>query len=139
MPLLILDLDMQRIFLFFILISLVPITSCEKEPGEGGRASITGKVYVQDYNGNCTVILDEFYVIDEPVFIIAGDDPSYFERIRTGPGGTFWFPYLRTGTYTVYALSKECDVAGKYIPVEITVEITGRKEQVVTEDIIIKG
>lgn len=129
---------MERIFLLFLLISFMSTTSCDKEPGEGGRASITGKVYVEDWNGNCTVLLDEYYGIDEAVYIIAGDDPSYFDRIRTGPGGTFWFPYLRVGTYTIYALSKECDVAGNYTPIEITVKINDRSEQFVTEDIIIK-
>ena len=61
-----------------------------------------------EYNKTCTVLKDEYYGIDEIVYIIAGDDPSYFERVRTGPDGTFWFPNLRMGKYEVYALSENC-------------------------------
>lgn len=111
--------------------------ACNNEPGEGGRASIQGKVYVQDFNGNCTVLLDSFYGIDEEVYIIAGDDPSYFERVRTGPDGTYWFPYLRKGKYEVYALSEPCDVSGELEAVSIMVEIKDRKEEVVLDDIIV--
>lgn len=100
-------------------------------------ASVTGKVYVQDYNGNCTQLRDEFYGIDEDVFIIAGDDPSYFDKVKTGPDGTFWFPYLRKGKYKVYALSENCAVPGQLEVVIKEVEITGRKNEVVTEDIVV--
>lgn len=128
---------MRRYFcLFFVFVLLV---SCEKEPGEGGRASITGRIFIENWNGNCTQLLEEYYGIEEVVYIIAGDDPSYFERIRTGPEGRFWFPYLRTGTYTVYGLSEECDVPGELVPVEVEVKITERKEQyVIEEDIVLK-
>ena len=111
--------------------------SCEDKPGEGGRASIQGKVYVKDFNGNCTVLLDSFYGIDEEVFIIAGDDPSYFERVRTGPDGVFWFPYLRRGKYEVYALSEPCNIPGELETAGFEIEIKERKEEIVTEDIVV--
>lgn len=111
--------------------------SCEQKPGEGGQASIQGKVFVKDFNGNCTVLLDSFYGIDEEVYIIAGDDPSYFERVRTGPDGTFWFPYLRKGDYEVYALSEPCNISGELEAVSVQVKIRDRKETVVTEDIVV--
>lgn len=39
---------MKKIFLImFIAISVI---SCKKEPGEGGFASIEGKLYVQEYD-----------------------------------------------------------------------------------------
>lgn len=112
-------------------------TSCTKEPGEGGRASISGKVWVLDYNGNCSVLRDEYYGIDEEVYIIAGDDPSYFERVRTGPDGTFWFPYLRQGDYRVYALSEDCEAPGEEEAIEVKVKITKRKQEIVTKDIVV--
>jgi hypothetical protein len=120
-----------------LFICLILITSCEKDPGEGGRASIQGKIFVEDYNGNCTILLDSFYGIDEEVYIIAGDDPSYFERVRTGPDGTYWFPYLRKGKYKVYALSEPCGVPGEREAVVVEAEITERKEQLVLDDIIV--
>lgn len=126
----------HRIKLLLIVLVLA-ITSCEKDPGEGGRATITGKVYVQDYNGNCTVLRDEFYGIDEDVYIIAGDEPSYFDKVKTGPDGTFWFPYLRKGKYKVYALSQNCAAPGALEAVIMNVEIDGRKQEVVTPDIVV--
>jgi hypothetical protein len=122
---------------FLALVISTFVLACENQPGEGGRASIQGKVFVRDFNGNCTVLLDSFYGIDEEVYIIAGDDPSYFERVRTGPDGTFWFPYLRKGKYEVYALSEPCNVSGELEAVSIKVEIKERKEEIVTEDIIV--
>lgn len=119
-------------FYLALLISLI-LFSCSKEPGEGGRASITGKVYVLDYDKNCTLIKDESYGIVETVFIIAGHDPSYFKRVRTGPDGNFWFPNLRIDKYKVYALSKNCAVLGKTEPIVMEVEITKKNQKFVTE------
>lgn len=121
-----------------LILPLLFLLSCENGPGEGGQASIKGRLLVEDYNGNCTVLLDTFYGIDIPVYIIAGDDPSYFERVRTGPDGVFWFPYLRPGKYTVYAISEPCPPPRDETAVEVEVTIDGRKEQVEIGDIVIQ-
>jgi len=111
---------------------------CEKEPGEGGQASIQGKIFVQEYNNNCSVLRAEYYVVDEEVYIIAGDDPSYFERVRTAPDGTYWFPYLRKGKYTVYAISENCEeLDGQDYAVELEAQIDSRKQELVLPDIVI--
>jgi len=120
-------------FLGIILLSI----SCTKEPGEGGQASIQGKILVQDYNANCSELRAEFYAVDEEVYIVAGNDPSYFERIRTGPDGTYWFPYLREGRYTVYAISDNCDAPGQDLAVELEAVINDRKQNLVLPDIVI--
>jgi len=125
---------MSKTIYFTIVLALL-LLGCSKEPGEGGQASITGKVYVYEFNGNCSELRGEYYGIDEEVYIIAGDDPSYFERVRTGPDGTFWFPYLRKGNYQVYAISDNCDAPGETEAVIIDVEITERKQEFVTENI----
>ncbi|HKL02520.1 MAG TPA: hypothetical protein VJ911_02545 [Cryomorphaceae bacterium] len=123
--------------LIVLALAVLLFAGCEKEPGEGGLASISGKIYVQDYNGNCTELRDEYYGIDEEVYIIAGDDPSYFERVRTGPDGTYWFPYLRKGDYTVYSLSENCEAPGDLEAVEQNVSITRRKQEKVLTDIVV--
>lgn len=122
--------------LIIIGIALLAI-GCEKEPGEGGQASIQGKIFVQEYNANCSELRAEYYVVDEEVYIIAGDDPSYFERVRTGPDGTYWFPYLRKGKYTVYAISDNCDNPGQDTTIQVTAEIEDRKQELVLPDIVI--
>lgn len=111
--------------------------SCEKGPGEGGRASIKGKIYIQEYNSNCTELREEYYGINERVFIIAGNEPSYFEDVRTGPDGTFWFKYLREGKYQVYALSDNCDAPGETETIIIEVNISESKQEFETEDIVV--
>lgn len=121
----------------FLWCSVLLLSGCSKEPGEGGLASIQGKVYVLEYNGNCSELRNEYYGIDEEVYIIAGDDPSYFERVRTGPDGTFWFPYLRKGRYEVYAISEDCEAPGLETTVSIRVEIEERKQQVTTQNLVV--
>ena len=121
--------------IYLLLILSFAFFGCEKEPGEGGQASIKGKLYVYKYNGNCTELRDEYYGVDERVYIIAGDEPSYFENVRTGPDGTFWFPYLRKGKYKIYAVSKNCDIPGQDEAIFLNVEITERKQEVVTENL----
>lgn len=128
---------MKKPFGLLILGILLINTSCEEEPGPGGRASITGKVLVQDFNGNCTILNEEYYAPDEEVHIIYGDDPSYSERIRTGPGGVYWFPYLKTGRYTVYAISENCSAPGGLEIVQQEVEIDEKRQQVTLSDIIV--
>ncbi|HEU4719225.1 MAG TPA: hypothetical protein VFU15_15380 [Bacteroidia bacterium] len=103
--------------------------SCNNGPGPGGKASITGKVWAQRYVNNCTLLAGEYWDPDEDVYIIYGDDPSYGDRIKTGPDGTFQFNYLREGKYTVYAYSNVCSVAQREA-VKMTVEITGKKQNV---------
>lgn len=128
---------MRSILTLLVIALSLSLTSCEKEPGEGGLATIKGKVYIQEYNGNCTELRDQYYGIDEDVYIIAGDDPSYFERVKTGPDGTFWFRYLREGKYKVYALSENCDTPGDLEAVILEVEIDHRKQDIVTPDITV--
>lgn len=109
--------------------------SCEKGPGEGGLATIEGKLYVYKYNGNCTELRDQYYGVDQRVYIIAGDEATYFDNVRTGPDGAFVFKYLRKGKYKVYAISKNCDISGQEEPVYLDVEIKSRKEKVVTPNL----
>lgn len=127
---------MRRI-IFIVFTIGVLFLGCEDKPGEGGQASIQGKVFVKYFPENCVQLLDSFYGVDEEVYIIAGDDPSYFERVRTGPDGTFWFPYLRTGSYQVYALSEVCsDIpTDKLEAITVDVNIEKRKQDVVLPDI----
>jgi len=127
---------------FFRLLSILFIIagtsySCSKEPGPGGVASIQGKLRVQSYNGNCTILYGEFNGIDEDVYLIYGDDPSYSERVRTGPDGVYWFPYLRKGKYTVYAITESCNVTAGDTIVSKTIEIKDKRQNVIVEDLVV--
>lgn len=81
--------------------------SCKKEPGEGGTAKITGKVWVKDYNNSGTVLNGQFWGIEVDVYIIYGEGTAYDDRYRTSYDGTFEFKFLRKGLYKVFVYSRD--------------------------------
>ena len=114
------------------------LLSCEKEPGEGGKSSIYGKVYVKDYNSTFTNLEEEYYGPDIWVYIIYGDDRDYGDRILTNYDGTYEFKYLRPGTYHVYAYSKDSTMqTNAPVPVIMDVEVPKKKQDVSVPDIVI--
>ncbi len=124
-------------FLIVGVFALFIVPGCSKEPGPGGNASIQGKILIQSFNSNCSALISEYYGVDQDVYLIYGDDPSYSERVRTGPGGVYWFPYLRKGEYTVYAISETCSPVGGDTISAQTVTINDKDETVQLEDIIV--
>jgi hypothetical protein len=118
------------------------MAACTNGPGQGGKATITGKVHATNWNSTCTLTLGDYYAPDEDVYIIYGDDVTYGDRIKTGPDGTFQFKYLRPGKYTIYVYSKDCSTASTSSGTEAikaTVEITEKGQAVTLDDIEIKN
>ncbi len=113
--------------------------ACKKEPGEGGKASVTGKVLVKDYNTSFTQLIGEYYAPAEDVYIIYGDHEIYDDDMKTNHDGSFKFNYLQEGKYTIFVYSKDStgQIASGVEPVFVEFEITDKKEDVVLEDIII--
>jgi len=128
----------NRYFLFASLLSLgIIIFSCKKGPGEGGRASITGKVYTVNYNSNLTVPQDSGYLGGQKVYIIFGDEIAVGKNQDTNNDGSFEFSYLRKGKYKIYVYSKTA--ANKLDSAIIqTGEITDKKQILVLADFKIK-
>jgi hypothetical protein len=127
----------QTIFILMAAFLFV-FASCKKEPGQGGLSSISGKVFVKNYNSTFTILNEEFYGNDIYVYIIYGDDKDYSDRIRTSYDGTYEFKFLRKGTYHVYTYSKDSTLQ-TINPVGVVqdVEITKNKENVVLPDLVI--
>lgn len=128
---------MKRLFLLPALALVLSIASCDSGPGPGGQATITGKVYAKgNWNSTCTLYRDStngftpFYVPDVEVYLMFGDEPSYGERVRTAPDGTYQFKYLRKGNYTVYTYSNDCTTPSGTATVYATVEVTEKKQEV---------
>jgi|WetSurSiteA1Bulk_404760.scaffolds.fasta_scaffold00327_9 hypothetical protein len=113
--------------------------SCEKQEGEGGTSSITGKVVVRQYNSNFTTLTETYYATDEDVFIIYGEDPVYGDKTTTNYDGTYRFDYLREGTYKIYAYSEDSlnYPTQHEIPVVKEVKITKRNQEVTVDNIVI--
>lgn len=115
--------------LCFILSVLVSLWGCEKDPGEGGSASIRGMVHVTDYNATFQVVQDDYPGRDEDVFIIYGDDYSFSDRTRTSYDGKFEFKYLREGDYKIYVYSEDTSIEGTAV-VLVPVEIKDKNDNV---------
>lgn len=115
------------------------ISSCNKEPGEGGLASITGKINVEEYNQTYTTLWAEYDGADIDVYIKYGENETYNDRIKTGPTGVFEFTNLLKGDYTVYVYSKDSTLQSPSgnIAIMKEVTITDKKQIVAVPDITI--
>jgi hypothetical protein len=113
--------------------------SCKKQPGEGGFASIEGKVYVKNYDPYFSILLSQHYLPSETVYIIYGNGTEIGNTVKTSYDGSFKFNYLRKGTYKVYVLGEDSTAATRYNPkaeiVEVT--ITEKKQKKVLDDFVI--
>ena len=122
---------------YIISLSLLLLMSCSMDEGEGGSATIQGKVFVEDYNSLGEIILAA-YAPDWDVFIVYGDDISYSDKTTTHLDGTYRFNYLNEGEYTVYAYSKCEQCANNIEPVIIDTIIMDRNETLELPDLIVR-
>lgn len=113
--------------------------SCRKGPGVGGKNEIKGRILIHQYDPTFTTKVSEYYAQEEDVYIVYGDDDFYADDLKTHFDGTFSFPYLLKGEYTIYVYSKDSsfnDPSGKVIR-EVKVNLEKRKEVVDLGDIVI--
>ena len=129
--------------IFLVLFSpLVAVfASCEKEPGEGGLATIQGRIWGRDLdNDGFPKENGEGYLGGERVYIgvAAAARTDYFETVRTSYDGTYTFPFLRKGDYRVWVFSR-CDSCQLEDTVRMqTVTIRERKETVTVPDMTVE-
>lgn len=122
----------MRVHLLLILFCAFAF-SCKKKPGEGGFATIQGKVYVKNYDAFFTYITSEYYLPSETVYIIYGDGTEIGETVKTSYDGSFKFNYLRKGNYQIFVLGKDTSSSPKGNPKEVLAKVTiNKKKQVVT-------
>ncbi len=127
-----------RLLIISALISCC-FTSCKKKPGEGGFASVEGKVYLKNYDIYFTNITSQYYLPSETVYIIYGNGKEIGNTVKTSYDGSFKFNYLRKGSYKIYVLGKDSTLATRGFPKEVIKEvtITGKKDKKVLEDFVI--
>ena len=130
---------MKKLFPYLITlaVSSVILASCGVEPGEGGLASIRGKVYGYDINSSDKV-LDSGYVGDARVFISYGDHSWSDDDVRTSFTGDYAFRGLHKGKYTLWVFSQCNTCAFNQTYVKQEVEITESDQEVVLPDFVIK-
>jgi hypothetical protein len=94
-------------YLLFIAFFGLLITSCKKEEGYGGKATITGIVKERIYDKDFSVFQKEVASVDENVFIEFGDDDAVGDDVKTSASGAFEFNCLLPGTYRIYIYSED--------------------------------
>jgi hypothetical protein len=112
-------------------------TACKKGEGEGGKYTITGKVFLRKYNSAWQVKIDSFYAQNENVYIIYGDDVTFGNDQKTNYDGTYEFKFLRKGNYKIYAYSDTNNiVTNRKLVKSVDVNLSSEKK-VTLPDIII--
>lgn|SRR5574343_1814834 len=118
--------------LIILVIGMISFVACKKQPGEGGKATIKGNLWVEDYNGSFTLLNGAYNGADIDVYIIYGDNVGYNDKTSANYKGEFEFKYLRKGKYTIYTYSKFRTIpapAGDSAIVK-TIEIKDKKETI---------
>ena len=131
---------MKILFLSAAFIAMV-LSGCEKPAGQGGDATIKGKVWVEDWDKNFNLLQYEFAGADKDVYIIYGDDVNYGDKISTNNNGEFEFKYLRKGKYKIYVYSDQnqsSSTPASQVAIVVNTEISSKKQTVDIGTIIIK-
>ena len=116
-------------------ILLLAISSCKKNPGDGGLATIYGKVYGYEMN-NFGLITDSGYVADTRVFLSYGTNTWADDDVRTSYTGEYNFPFLQEGDYTIWVIN-ECDTCALRQSYDIRhITIDKPRETVTATDLI---
>jgi hypothetical protein len=87
--------------LLYLLSLTILVLSCEQDAGEGGLASISGKIYTQEINRYGEEV-SVYPAADKNVFITYGDDNFYGDMVEANHDGYFEFEYLAAGDYTLW-------------------------------------
>ena len=128
---------MKNTFLL-VIIGLV-ITSCTKEEGQGGSGTIKGFVYEYKINAFSLDTTARYAAADQDVYIIYGDDHTFYDdNIQTSYDGSFEFPYLQKGKYTVFVYEDCATCLSGKKEILRTIEITKKKQTVDLDTIDIR-
>lgn len=124
-----------KITLLLLFLIVIGISSCKKEPGDGGLATIHGKVFGYDAN-NFGIVTDSGYLAEARVYLAYGNNTWVDDDTRTSYTGEYVFPFLHTGDYKVWVIN-ECDSCTLQQSVHvINVTINNPRETVEVPDLI---
>lgn len=113
-----------------ILLVLSGVLSCRKTPGQGGNATIKGRIWVKKYDPYFSILELQYPGDNMAVSLTFGNNTSPDMSAVTNANGEFEFLYLRKGNYKVTIYSKvfqdSLHPSGE-IPVDANVTIDKRK------------
>jgi hypothetical protein len=92
---------MQMISIFLL------YSACKKEAGEGGYATIKGKLYSGNAYSPKTAVSGDDVAVEEDVYIFYGNETVASDKITTAADGSFEFRFLQKGTYHLSAYSRD--------------------------------
>ena len=127
---------MKKFLVLLIIVLLVAsvVSGCKKVPGDGGLATIRGKVMGYHYN-TAGVLKDSGYYAGATVYLEYGDDTYPSQSEKTSYTGDYAFPFLQEGKYTVYVLTR-CDTCPLSQSADIIkTEITSRRQELILRDL----
>ena len=96
----------QFTVLFVAIFQMVFLSSCKKNVGEGGNATLIGEVEAIYVKEGSFDTLSVSAAPDKRVYIIYGDGNIQDDDTRTSPNGKFQFKYLNPGNYKIYTYSE---------------------------------
>ncbi len=134
---------MNKLFLILSVTLLIISVSCKKQAGQGGQATIQGKVYLRKMSPSFQFIY-QTPAENLSVYIIYGDDLTYGANTNTSPDGVYQFQYLRKGSYKIYVYSNDSagtvgppiNASAPKIAVYKEVNVTSKKQTVDVSPII---
>lgn len=119
---------MKTILLSVFIGLSICFSACKKNEGTGGAATIKGSILGKKYNG-IGVLIAEYPMAKEDVFIIYGNSNSYFDdKIETSYDGSFEFRNLQPGNYTVFCYSKSPNSPSGDTTIIMDVNISNKKD-----------
>lgn len=119
---------------FIPVIILLLFSSCAKEEGTGGLATVKGKVLSYRFD-NDGVLVDSGYVGDVRVFISYGDHTWVDDDARTSYTGEYAFEWLQKGEYKIWVIS-DCPSCPENQQQDVLdVSVSERKETVSVRDL----
>lgn len=136
---------MKKLVLGLAVFTFLISASCKKQAGEGGQATIKGKVLERKMSADFSTCYGQFVAADKTVYIIYGDDASYGNDVKTGPDGVFEFQYLRKGNYRIYTYSNDsagtvgppANAAAPKMAITKSFEVTSTKQVVESANFVI--
>lgn len=124
---------------------VLTLTSCRKDEGVGGIATLRGKVFLYRYNTNTLAVQDTVVADNEDVYLIYGTDHSFYDDdYKTSYDGSYAFKNLRPGDYRIFVYSD--DTTGLYnqtmdrfkpkIPVFMDIHIGKHQQEISIPDLV---
>lgn len=126
---------MKVLKLVSLLILPFAFAACKKEPGTGGKTTLSGKIMGNYYCDEDSSLLELGTPIpDERVYISYGATGEIDDDARTAPDGTFKFEFLHPGTYSLMTYSECLSCPTGKVVVTQEIEINKKEEEVTLSD-----